>query len=108
MLVDWQSMLVNLDPNLAAKVFIDYILSAAKKFIPFRVAQTYKSSHPWLNDVCKELVARKRAAFGTPSFQACQTDCSAGLLREYSKYVECIKPKLSSLPRGSKTWWEIF
>ena len=99
-------MLSNLDPDAATKTFTDYVLSTAKKFIPFRLVQTYKSSHPWLNDICKEFVAKKRAAFGTPAYQVRQAECSAGLLREYSKYVERTKSKLSSLPRGSKTWWK--
>ena len=105
--VDWKFMLSNLDPDAATKTFTDYVLSTAKKFIPFRLVQTYKSSHPWLNDICKELVAKKRAAFGTLGYQVRQAECSAGLLREYSKYVERTKLKLSLLPRGSKSWWKI-
>ena len=91
----------------AASAFTNFVLQAARRFIPVKALPLKKNTHPWLTDRCKHLVTAKRAAEGTADYEAKAAECSAGLLQEYNKYVHRTYEKLRKLPRGSKQWWRL-
>ena len=103
---NWGDILAG-DADAAAENFTATVLSTAKEFIPCEMRTDFKSTHPWLNDRCRELLRRKRAAFGTPGFQTARDNCSAGMREEFFKFVDDTKKKLSELPKSSKRWWKL-
>jgi hypothetical protein len=60
--LDWGCLLRASDEEAASKLTA-YIAEIAKKHIPFKEQVVHKSSHPWLNARCQQLVAEKVAAF---------------------------------------------
>ena len=44
---DWKQILGNTSPDASAESFVEYVLKVSKKFIPYQIVKTYKSSHPW-------------------------------------------------------------
>ena len=43
----------------ATQRFTTHVLTVARKHVPVQVRKVKKSTHPWLNDRCLELVQRK-------------------------------------------------
>lgn len=84
-----------------------FILSSAKLFVPIREYSFPKSSHPWLNDKCIDLVAKKHAAQGTPDYELIRDKCTKGLLHEFQSHSMRMKSKISGLPTSSKKWWKL-
>ena len=95
------------DTDQAQATLTAQILSTARKYIPVSTEPLKKSTHPWMNTRCLELVASKRAAEGTEAYQRKLEDCSKGVLEEYHKYVEKLRKQLKELPRSSKKWWKL-
>ena len=81
----------NVDVQMVVEVFIEYVICVSKMFIPFEKKMVRKSSHPWLNNTCKQLVLKNHAAHGTPEYGMVRNQCSEGLYHEYSKYVSTTK-----------------
>ena len=104
--VNWETVLTGTADD-AASAFTDFVLQAARRFIPVETLPLKKSTHPWLTDSCKHLVRAKQAAEGTADYDAKAAECSAGLLHEYNKYVQRTYEKLRKLPRSSKQWWRL-
>ena len=77
----------NLDANAAQRSLTDHLLTTARKYVPVEKRLLTKSSHPWLNERCLELVQEKRNAEGTPEYGEKTWLCSEGLLEEFHRYV---------------------
>jgi hypothetical protein len=103
-LEDW-SWICDCNANEAAQRLTDEILTHARKFIPRRIIQERRSTHPWINDRVVQLVQQKKAAEGTGYENEAKGQCSAGILEEYGKYVGKERDVLKALPRGRKQWW---
>ena len=65
----------------------------------------YKSTHPWINKRCKEVVEEKRQAEGAPFYGDKLKACSEVILEEFNMYVTRTREGMQKLPRGSKRWW---
>ena len=89
---DW-SFVTDLDVDAAQRKFTNFVLETARRFIPVKQRVISKSSHPWLNDRCLELVRSKRGAEGTADYQKKAQICSEKILDELQK-----------LPWSSKTY----
>ena len=87
--------------------FIDILWTLMVKHIPQRVIKSKRSTHPWLNSRCRAAIIRKNNAEGTDLYTLEQSTCTNILREERAKYVEVLRAKLASLPRGSKRWWRI-
>ncbi len=83
-----------------------YILEVVKAHVPHRKVRAMKSTHPWLDDVCKRAILEKYRAFGTADFAAKRDACTAILLRAYHEYVGKTREELCSLKPSSKLWWK--
>ena len=101
---DWHTI-VGDDVDTATAKITDYIISAARRFIPVSLRTVYKSTHPWVNKRCKDAVEAKRNAEGTPSYGDTLKACSEVILEEFNMYVARTREKMKNLPRGSKRWW---
>ena len=105
--IDWSNVLAGTASEVA-DAFTNVVLATAKTYIPTRRQQLQKSTHPWLNDRCRELLLLKRAAEGTQHFttttaqlefernstsmlqtrsRSCQN--SRGALNDGGSYPEC-------------------
>ena len=105
--INWFGVLPLDDPSSAVAVFTGIVLEAAKTHIPFKKLHLRKSTHPWLNERCLELVASKVMAFGTPGFASKRDECSRGLLEEHKRYIARTREKINSLPTSSKKFWKL-
>ena len=77
------------------------------KFIPRASITICKSSHPWLDDLCKEAVLRKNRAENTDRFEAECNHCTQVLNSARAAWIQRTKEKLNSPPRSNKQWWRI-
>ena len=112
--VDWDQVLFEGEneatPELADEAverFTNFVLTSARKHVPSKTCSVRKSTHPWLNDRCRELVRRKQEAENTPLHRERLLECSQGVLEEYRKYVQRTREKMRKLPRSSKRWWKL-
>ena len=103
---DWAEVLQG-DGHAAAQNLTDYLLEAAKECIPKRRLNQTKSSHPWLNERCKEALRAKQVAEGTEVYTEAARACREIFQEEYLKHTEALKERLRTLPRGSKLWWRL-
>ena len=101
---DW-SWLARTDPNTGAERLTACILGLAEFFIPQRLLEERKSTHPWINDKVLELVRSKLAAEGTDEETECMKRCSACIMEEYGKHVAKERKQLQAMPKGAKAWW---
>ena len=104
---NWVTFFDTADVDVLTERFTEYVLSAARSYIPVRMQKLKKSTHPWLNERCEELVRAKRAAEGTEESAAKLEACSKGMLEEFQKYTARVRDKLKTLPRSSKQWWKL-
>ena len=91
----------------AAERLTDHLLSTLRRFVPLEKKQVKKSTHPWMDKNCLELVRRKREAEGTPEYEEKLKECSDGVLQAYKRWVQKTREKLKELPRASKQWWKL-
>ncbi len=49
-------------------------MDLVRAHVPSKILSDEKSTHPWLTEHCKGLIARKRAAHGTDAFPALRDD----------------------------------
>ena len=61
------------------------------------------------NKKCEEAIAHKNACEGkgTAGFEAARDQCARILNQSYDAYVQQIREKIASLPKGSKQWWKL-
>ena len=104
---DWAQVFGGNDVDYVSEHFTDYVLKLAKKFIPIREYAFPKSSHPWLNEKCLELVLNKHNAEGKEDYEFQRDLCSKGLSTEFKCHAERMKAKVSGLPVSLKKWWKL-
>ena len=95
------------DVDCAAARLTQHVLEVARKHIPVKRRVVQKSTHPWLDAHCAELVRRKREAEGTAEYSKRVKECSEGVLQAYTAYTKKTKEELKKLPRSSKRWWQV-
>jgi len=103
---DW-TMLERGTAEDALNNFLEILWQSLLKHIPRKQIVNKKSTHPWLNDRCKNAIKKKNSAEGTVHFEKEQRLCTRILGEERAKYIEATKIKLANLPKGSKEWWRI-
>ena len=86
---------------------MDKLVELLDRFVPSKQICALKSSHPWLNDRCRNALARKRAASGTDAFLDARDECSRTLADEYNKYVSRMRARLGELSSSSHAWWRL-
>jgi len=101
---DWSPLQVEC-ANEAAQLLTNTVLAIASGFIPKAVLRERKSTHPWVNQRVIKLVLEKRSAEGTDLEAECASQCSAGILEEYQKYIVKEKVALQAMPKGTRGWW---
>jgi len=104
---DWCKILVPGDADGSAERFEEHLLRIIQEHIPSKIIADDKASHAWLDDDCRRLIRRKRAAAGTDDFAAKRDECTAGLLHAYETYLKRIRAKLAGLEPSSREWWKI-
>ena len=87
--------------------FTEHLLHTLRKHVPVQKKTLSKSTHPWIDEHCYQLVAEKRAAEGTEEYADKLKKCSEGLLEAYKKWVVRTREKLLELPKASKRWWKL-
>ena len=104
---DWSFLEQASSVDEAQEQLTQRVLDTAKQFIP-RVTRTMtKSTHPWMNERCLQLVAAKRSAEGTEHYKEKLKECSQGILEEFNAYTNKVREELKALPRSSKKWWKL-
>ena len=104
---NWTNLLSTRNADDATQALADHITSTAKKFIPTRTLHGTTSTHPWLDDDCRNAIHAKEQAYGTPHFKTATEKCNATLTRAHKLYKEKLRNKLRTLPKSSKQWWSI-
>ena len=84
---DWDSLLRQNEADLSAERFERKMLELIAQYIPSKVIHDTKTSHEWLNDDCRRLIAEKRQAWGTDGYLEKRDACTQGLLRAYNSFV---------------------
>ena len=100
--VDWQSFFIDLDADSAASRLSNYILDAARRWIPEKHIYDKLYAHPWLNNECVDALRRKHAASGTPDFVARRDECSTIFRNAYGAYIRKTRDELKSLSPSSR------
>ena len=104
---DWKTVLDLEDPEGSAERFTTRIMDLVRAHVPSKILSDEKSTHPWLTEHCKGLIARKRAAHGTDAFPALRDECSRALTDAYNDFVQQTRKKLRTLKRSSREWWRL-
>ena len=91
---------------MAAEILTKIILEQAAEHIPKHyLSLSYR--HPWFDEKCRDLIMRKKAAWGTDEYLMRCQKCSSGLFHGYSSFFATTRNKLRPLKRGSKAFWKI-
>lgn len=101
----WRHFIVIEDADLSATNFEHELLKLVRRHIPVRELCEEKRDNAWHDDLCKELIAIKRAGFGTDECILLRDKCTAGLLRAYNEFVTRTRDKLLKLKPSSREWW---
>ena len=104
--VDWSELARGTAED-SVNLFLAILWSLLIKHTPRKEITNKQSTHPWLNDRCRQAIVNKNDAEGSDSFQAKQEMCDEVLRQERAKYTEALKAKLVTLPKSSKQWWRI-
>ena len=105
---NWDSELSNLGTDDAASHVTRAIMDTLRKHVRHKKSKVRVSTHPWLNDRCREAIDKRIAARGTASETVARDECAQVLHEEYLKYVERTKKKLGKLSSSSsKQWWKL-
>ncbi len=104
---DWRRFIDSGDADASATNFEHELERLIRAYIPSRIFYDEKKDHAWLDDRCKEMVAAKRAAFGTDEYFLRRDECTRGLLQAYNDFVARTRAKLGNLKPSSREWWRI-
>ena len=104
---DWDSELAEHGVDEAASLFARVIMDTLRKHVRHKRSKVRVSTHPWLNDRCREAIDKKIAARGSDMEIPARDECSRVLSEEHLKYVERTKSKLGKLDSSSKQWWKL-
>ena len=99
--IDWQILLQGTAQN-AMTYLLEMISLCLQEHIPYRKTIQKKSSHPWINERCKEAIAKKNTAEGSADFEAQRKKCTEVLAEEYQNYLALLREKIATIPRWSK------
>ena len=91
----------------ALAFFMEILWLHLVKFIPRRKVTVKKSTHPWLDERCHDAIRSKHLAEGTDTYEGECQRCATILGNAKKEYVEKLKEKLNSLPKGSKRYWSL-
>ncbi len=105
--IDWDAAINGLDADAAADYLSATIMTVLRRRVKHKTTQVRISTHPWLNDRCRDVIDAKIRAKGSDSEAAARDDCSKVLWDEYTKYVERMKGKLHGMRSSSKKWWKL-
>ncbi len=105
-LQDW-TWLDLVDVDSGCDSLIRVLEAIVRKYVPTTMLQGKSSSHPWLNQKCKDAIQAKRDAEGSDCFESAAQLCSDTLFTEFFAYNRRLRTKLGGLKRGSKSWWRI-
>ena len=98
----WDEIFETRDCDDAARYFEERITEIIRRRIPCRKSREKISTHPWLNDRCRDAIAAKLAAKNTDSEETARDPCSQVLREEYDAHVFRMKKELQDLPSSSK------
>ena len=98
---DWNTLL-NKNVDDATDTLKNYITATAKQFIPTRTLHDKTTSHPWLDDDCRNAIHAKQLAEGTTNYAKAYTHCQTTLAHAHQQYKLKLREKLRTLPEGSK------
>ena len=106
--VDWR-VLQRGSAEEAFTHFMDTLWLHLCKYIPYAKRKMKKQSHPWLNDRCREAIARKndKEDRDDDEYRDAAKSCAEVLADEYQRYVLKLKEEIAQLPKGSKKWWKL-
>ena len=104
--MDWQKLQKDTAED-ALNYFMEILWALLCTHIPFEEINFVKTSHPWLNERCREAIQRKNASEGTAEFDENRHSCSKILAAEYQVHLGKLKKKISDLSKGSKQWWSL-
>ena len=105
--IAWEDDMDGLDTDDAASFFTERVLQVLRKHVRNRRANIRISSHPWLNDRCRDAIAAKHAAKGSSEEIQRRDACSGVLSEEHSKYIERTRATLSNLSSSARSWWKL-
>ena len=105
-LIDWHT-LDSLNVNDAVLWFNTRIFTIMSIAIPKKYHTARRSSHPWMNEHCLNLLRARNAAEGTELYQEACKQCSEGMYEQFLLHVQKVHLKLKKLPAGSKKWWRL-
>ncbi len=104
---DWDTDLAALNVDEAASLVTSAIMDTLRKHVRHKKSAVRVSTHPWLNDRCREAIDKKITARGTDTEITTRDECSRVLSEEHLKYVERTRKKLGKLASSSKQWWKL-
>ena len=104
---NWAGVFQGHSASDGAKNLTETILDYAARFIPFGTKQVPRGQHPWINDKCRQMMAEKIDAYGTPNYEQKRERCSQELLKSYSHFISRTKERIKNLPSSSKHWWHL-
>ena len=103
---DWKCLL---DCNTDA--FVDALYRVLKKliddYVPSSVEVRTRSTLPWLNDKCMEVIQIKHVAEGQQDYNVKAEHCKAVLHEAHMAYRVRMKERMAKFARNSKQWWTI-
>ena len=97
----------NFSVDIVVDSFVGFLKQLMHDHIPHSIKNMRKSTLQWLNQKCKEAIAKKHATEGSMHYQDICNDCAQILYQEKAKYLEGMKKKMQQLPKGSKRWWSL-
>ena len=105
--IPWDDLFSTNTCDDAARLFEERITDVMRRRICCRKSRERVSTHPWLNDRCRNAIATKLEARGTEREVFERDRCSQILCDEYDAHVARTKRELNDLPSSSKKWWKL-
>ena len=104
---DWDLELIELNADSAAEYVTAILKDTICRHVRHKTVRQRVSTHPWLNDRCREAIDARISAKGTTAELTTRDECSRVLGEEYTKYVDRTKETLAKLSSSSKQWWKL-
>ena len=104
---DWIQIFEHCSVEQIVDVFTKFLLNLVHDFVPTTWVHSKGSSHPWLSQASKKIIAAKRNAEGTDDFGRLQQVCSEQVRDDYGKFIERMKKKVDGAATTPKQWWKL-
>ena len=100
---EWDAIIVANGADRSTLRFEQHLMPLIVQLVHGKTVTDTKSSHAWLNDECRRLIAEKKRDWGIDAFITERDWCTTGLLRAHHDYVQQILTNYqnSSYPRGN-------